>query len=300
MGFDFKPLELSDCEVINGALAHENVQIGDITFVNLYIWRHARDISFANVSNCILVRTMLSNKEHYYFFPKGSGDKKAVIADLLSQDKEARFSALTSEEAEFLQVNFPNRFQIILNEDRSDYIYSTNELINLSGRKFHKKKNHLNQFIRANPDFTYEAFNSQNIAKVIQKQHEWLNLRNDNEIDLANLKFEHLGIIDVLENFDVLVCSNLRGGAICVDGEIVAFSFGEIINPKMCLIHIEKGSPFVHGAYQAINQQFLKHEFADTEFVNREEDLGLEGLRKAKLSYNPLYLLKKFEATIIY
>ncbi|WP_304646111.1 DUF2156 domain-containing protein, partial [uncultured Helicobacter sp.] len=200
--------------------------------------------------------------------------------------------SLQKSECEELEYDFPQRFDIEAKRDRFDYIYHTQELIELAGRKFHKKKNHLNRFYLQYPQTQFESLTRANIDEVIAINNLWYaNMSKDDK----GLYFENLAINDALRHFDEL---DLQGGLLRIDGEIAAFSFGEMLDRDCALIHIEKANIAFNGAYQAINQALLKNAFATSQYANREEDLGIEGLRKAKLSYQPAFLLEKYYARL--
>ena len=185
----------------------------------------------------------------------------------------------------------PERFVFEHNRDRSDYIYETHSLIELKGRKFHKKKNHVNHFYENYPNYRYETLSEGNQQELLATWNAWF-AQSEPTQSLAN---EHIGICNAITHFADL---NFRCGIVRVGGEIVAFSLGEPLNKETAVIHIEKANIHYQGAYQVINQLFLKHEWSDYRFVNREEDLGIEGLRRAKLSYQPYCILDKYEASL--
>lgn len=294
---DFRRLELKDAVFFQKFFAADKTDIGDFSFVNLFIWRHQRVIEFCETDGCLIIKTTPRDENPYYFFPFGAGDKRRALMNLKNHAQILNFRALTNENLAILRDVFGD-FVAVEERDRSDYVYKTAELITLAGRRFHKKKNHLNGFLKAHPDFRYEKITLENTKIIAQKQEEWFAAHPEGT-ENSGLFFENCGILDVLLAFPDLATQNsIRGGAIFVQDLPVAFSVGEILHENMALIHVEKADPKIPGAYQIINQQFLEHEFFAQEFVNREEDLGLPGLRKAKMSYNPAYLIPKFNAKI--
>lgn len=292
---EYKRISLEDKDIFQKYLKKDFFYISDISFGNLFIWHKAREIAYAIVEGCLVIQTTYENKTPFYFFPIGEGDKTSCIESLIQdcalKNQKLEFHSLEEKNVNFLKENFT--FNFSLNRDRSDYVYDIRELIELSGRKYHKKKNHLNQFLQNYPDFTYTSINKDNKNKVIEVWKKWFEKNSDNLTE--GLMNENIGIIDALSHYESL---DLKGGFISVDNEIIAFSFGEIINEEMAVIHIEKANFNYHGAYQIINQQLLLNEFSDLKYANREEDLGIEGLRKAKMSYNPVFLVEKFEGIL--
>ncbi len=291
---NFKLLELSDRAVLQPFVSVQGRWIADTSFTNMFMWRHAREISFALLQGHCVIQTRYPNANPFIFYPLGKGDKKPIIEALIAYYKTLNlpleFHSLTQEECDELARDFPGQFEIEKQRDRFDYIYNTQELISLTGRKFHKKKNHLNRFYLQYPQTKFETISSTNIDEVIAVNNLWYSNANKDD---KGLYFENLGINDSLTYFDEL---SLQGGILRIDNEIAAFSFGEELDKDCALIHIEKANIIFNGAYQAINQALLKHTFSHTQYANREEDLGIEGLRKAKLSYQPAFLLEKSNA----
>ncbi len=291
---DFKEVGLGDKEIIDCYLKEDFFQISDISFANLYIWRWARKIAYTIIEECLIIQTTYENQKPFYFFPIGRGDKKRAIEILLqSQEAPLEFHSLQKQSVAFLQKYFDGMFDFSLNLDRSDYVYDVQELIALSGRKYHKKKNHLNKFLQTYPHFVFEHIDKTNKDEILYVWKQWFEAQNNPSQGLID---ENKGIVDVLQNWEAL---GLMGGLVRVDQKIIAFSFGEIINEEMVVMHIEKADSHFAGAYQIINQQMLQHIFFHMKYVNREEDLGIEGLRKAKMSYNPVFLVEKYQAVQI-
>lgn len=287
---EFKEVELEDRGIIQKYLAQERFFISDVSFVNLFLWRKARKIAYAVVCDCLLIQTTYVGEKPFYFFPIGTGDKRRVVELLLEQDSTLEFHSLELAWVEFLREHFAGVFDFELNRDRSDYVYDVQELISLSGRKYHKKKNHLNKFLQTYPQFVFERISVENSAEVLGVWGEWFGMIESPSVGLVS---ENLGIVEVLGAWGELP---IEGGIVRVDGRIVAFSFGEVMSSEMAVIHIEKADSGVAGAYQIINQQLLANVFSHVKYANREEDLGIEGLRRAKMSYNPVFLVEKYEA----
>lgn len=295
----FTSISLESKDIFNHYLAQDNLVLSDMSFANCFIWRNAREITFAQVQDTLVIQTRYEGKNPYIFYPIGGGDKQAVIElckKFYQQNNlPLEIHALNTLQAEQIKTHYniqPNQ-----NRDRFDYVYNVPELITLSGRKYHKKKNHLNFFLQEHPNFVFEEISASNAKEIMQVNNKWFEANPNKTQGLA---FENLGINDALKFYDEL---GLKGGVIRINGEIEAFSFGEVLAGKLedkqvALMHIEKANPQIRGIYQAINQQVLEHCFAECGFVNREEDLGIEGLRKAKLSYQPYTLLEKFEVVL--
>lgn len=293
---EFKKIELEDRTLLEPFTNQKGRWLSDMNFSNMFMWRHSREISYTFLQEHLIVQTRYPHQNPFVFYPLGAGDKKPIIESLIQFYKDLslplELHSLQSNEVEEIESYFPHTFEITQRRDRFDYVYNVEELITLSGRKFHKKKNHLNRFWLTYPQTQYESFSNANLTEVLKVNNMWFEAGNSED---KGLYFENLGINDALSHFDKL---SLRGGLLRCDGEIIAFSFGEEIDDDLALIHIEKANIAFSGAYQAINQALLKNEFSNHRYVNREEDLGIEGLRKAKLSYQPSFLLEKYDARL--
>jgi hypothetical protein len=178
--------------------------------------------------------------------------------------------------------------------DQWDYLYALPDLVSLPGNRFHKKKNLLNQF-KKKYDFEFLSLDDTLVEKALDMQTSWCTWR-DCEAEEA-LDAENQAISRVLQAWGSF--KNLRGGALLVDGQMAAYTIGERLASDTLLIHFEKGSPGYKGIYQAINQMFAAGIGWDCRWVNREQDLGNEGLRKAKLSYNPIAFIKKVSLKLV-
>ncbi|WP_240332421.1 DUF2156 domain-containing protein [Helicobacter suis] len=286
----FKPICLEDKSVVDAFLKQDDFLIADVNFTNLYLWRLAREISLCMAHGCLLIRSQYPQEKPFYFYPIGAGDKRAVLEELLHTEEALEIRALQEKHKQELECFFPGVFDFQAQRDRFDYIYSVPELISLQGKKFHKKKNHLNAFLKTYPHFTYKPLLTNNIPQVKEALQSWHALDDSSDMGLEH---EYQGILEVLAVYERL---HLQGGVIFLGERVASFSFGEKIQEKVAVIHIEKADPEIRGAYQMINQQLLKNAFADCELVNREEDLGIEGLRQAKMGYHPLFLLEKYHA----
>jgi len=187
----------------------------------------------------------------------------------------------------------PDRLDLVESREHWDYVYSVPELVELRGNRFHKKKNLLSQFLRTY-DYEYKPLTPDCVEETLEMQRQWFSWRDPEES--SALIAENTAIVRVLQNWDRI--PGLVGGALRVDGEMIAYTVAEALTPEMLVIHFEKGRPGFKGVYQAINQLFLADAGAGYAEVNREQDLGDEGLRHAKQSYNPSRFLKKCLATV--
>ena len=198
--------------------------------------------------------------------------------------------SIEEADREFLEKYFSGIFQIEENRDSFDYIYTVDKLTSLAGKKLHGKRNHIARF-KDNEDWSYEPMTAENKQECYDMNLKWCDRRackwNEDKSD------EQCALNQAMKYFDAL---HLEGGILRKAGEIVAFTIGERLNSDTYVVHFEKAFPEIQGAYPMINQQFVMHNCQEYSYVNREDDAGDEGLRKAKLSYYPDILLKNYTA----
>lgn len=296
MRTEFKHPELEDKEIIRNFLQKEHNRNCEMTFANIYLWsRTIFPLKYAIVEDTICF--LSENEDHAVTFPVGAGDKKKVI-ELLKEEwkKEGRklkLRLVTEEQFLKLQEMYGDDLEISYNRDYADYVYETEKLIQLSGKKYHGKKNHINRFIANHPNWQYEPITKENVAECIAMAEEW-GIKNGCDTDKE--KQQELSV--TIQGLNMLEELDLKGGLIRAEGQVIAFTFGESVTDDTFVIHVEKAFAEIQGAYPMINREFLKAEAAEYLYVNREEDTGSEGLRKAKLSYHPAFLIEKGFVTL--
>lgn len=286
----YKDLTLEDRDVFVQALCADPPQVSELTFTNLFMWRCRHNPVWREVGGLLLIIMRPEEGAPFGLPPVGKGDKKAalntLIRDLVELSGEAR---VQRSDRAFVDAHVdPAVFEVTEDRDNSDYVYSTRELIDLPGNRFHKKKNHLNKFMRA-ARFTYQPLDADFAARFLELQETWCEIRDC--LNNPGLFEENIAVYEALKNYAAL---GFSGGAILMDGKVEAFALGEKLNPDTAVIHIEKANPDIPGLYAAINNLFCKEAWSGVPFINREQDLGLAGLRQAKLSYNPVRLVEKF------
>ena len=291
----FKKVELSDREWINHRLKQAQYKSCDFSFVNNFIWRYSNHIEFADVNGFYCLKSGVG-EEQCYTYPVGEGDIKPVIEALMEDAKERniqfRLRGIVESEVAKVEEAFPGLFHIEAPRDESDYVYKTERLTTLAGKKLHGKRNHIARF-KDNPDWQYEDITRENIEDCKKMNDKWCAIY-DCEND-ESLQLEACAVSCAFKNFFEL---GLIGGLIRREGEVIAYTIGEPLTDDTFVVHIEKAFPGIQGAYPMINQQFVIHNCQDYEYVNREEDMGEEGLRKAKLSYYPDLLIEKYTAVL--
>ncbi|EPR44521.1 Lysylphosphatidylglycerol synthetase, domain of unknown function DUF2156 [Desulfovibrio sp. X2] len=283
---DFSPICLDRREEYAALLAASPARSSDYSFINLWGWAEVYGLSWMFRDGLCWIRQ--ERPEPALWAPVGPVGSVALTPEMFPERRIIRAS-------EAVAALFAEKLGAETREAREhwDYLYSVEELVNLSGNRFHKKKNLLNQF-RKLYDWEYRSLTPDCIEEALELQESWCMWR-DCESE-ATLVQENEAIVRVLTDWDRL--PGLMGGSLRVDGRMVAYTVADALDESTLVIHFEKGHPDYKGVYQAINQAFLDHDADGFTLVNREQDLGDEGLRKAKLSYNPVDFFKKFEVTI--
>ncbi len=292
MEIDLKRPEMEDRELINHYLGQMDTRSCEMTFANCYLWSRHYKVGFAVVEDMLVFGN--TERETSFTFPAGEGDVKKVVDALMAycEEKGVPFQLhnITREEFEILEGYYPGQLEIFYERDYADYVYEAEKLANLSGKKYHGKKNHINKFKKMYPDWSYEPISRENMEECFQMALRWREL---NGCEANPDKHAEICVtLNFLRLFEEL---EMRGGVLRVNGDIVAFTIGEPVGRKQdtLVVHIEKAFSEVQGAYPMINQQFAEHVGKDFTYINREEDMGEDGLRQAKLSYKPVFLIEK-------
>lgn len=291
---DFKKPQISDKEWVDKCLAHANSMNCEYTFGNVIVWSTAYSTEICKYKDFFICRWG-RGKNISYSLPLGEGDFTdavcAIIEDAKTLGVTPAIYGITSNYLAMMQEAFTGKFEYKFDDAYNDYIYSTEKMASLRGKKYHGKRNHITNFKKNNPDWSFEKIDDSNIGECIELHTKWIENKDADEEDAEDFSLEFEAVLTAFENYKAL---GLVGGLIRVDGKVIAYSLGEgQVNGKCFVSHFEKAPADVQGAYAIINQEFTSNCLTDYEYVNREEDLGLEGLRKAKQSYHPEIWLKK-------
>lgn len=293
---EFKKITLADRRWMQPLFAMSGFQSMEYSFTFSYIWQEIFCYTAARMGDYLVIKSMREDYPPSYLFPAGSGDIAPVL-QAIRQDAgnaEMVFHTVLAESKALLETLHPGQYEFLPLTDYSDYIYEAEKLITLAGKKLHSKRNHINRFKENNPDWRYEPITPENLPEVIRMNEEWC--RRNGCDDEKSLRQEADSVhVAVRELFDL----GLDGGLIRAGGEVVAFSLGDRLNADTYLVHIEKAFGEIQGAYAIINQEFARHNCSEYRYINREDDSGQEGLRKAKQSYRPVYLLEKYGAKLV-
>lgn len=290
MDIDWKKITMEDRELIEHYYEREQSMSCEFSFANNLLWAPYYEIRFAVLHDCLV---FLSNADGFSVsYPLGRGDIQGAMEALSSyfaeRERPFRMHLVTPQQYAHLMELYPMRFQIAYDRDSADYVYEAEKLRTLAGKKLHGKRNHIHKFKQEHPDWSFERIDGHNVEECVEMAREW---GRQNAVDEDWEKSAEFDItLRALRQREPL---KLDGGLIRADGRVVAFSLGEPCNRETYVVHIEKAFADVQGAYPIMNQQFVEHIAAGYRYINREEDTGAEGLRKAKLSYYPDLMVEK-------
>lgn len=295
--FNFKRTELDDKEIINRYLEKDDSRGCDFTFANIFLWSRKYPVKWTVIEDTLVFKS--ESDDHLAFsMPVGDDENVKQTLEILEQyckerEKPFQLYNVTREKFEKIEQWFPKKYEIEYLRDYADYVYESEKLATLAGKKLHGKRNHINKFKKVyDGNWSYETMSKENLEECFQMGLKW---RNDNGCEEDYEKNAEICVtLNALRLFEEL---DLVGGVLKVHGEVVAFTIGEPVTKDTFVVHIEKAFADVEGAYPMINQQFVSHECMDYTYINREEDTGAEGLRKAKLSYRPVFLVEKGRVT---
>lgn len=290
---EFQPIEIKDKPIIEKYLNYEPYCGSDGSFANLFLWQHLYHTKYC-ISDDLLFISGGTDGELGFMCPFGKGDLKKgfeKIAEYATQFSQTPFiDGVTEELREKMDRTCPDLFRYEENRDDSDYIYLSEDLANLEGKKYHAKRNHITKFMdEYYGRYRFEAIASKNIDQVLEFEKRWFEIHMEQEQDL-HLEEELIAIQLMLENFTAL---NARGGVLFADGQVIAYTMGTPGAKDLFVVQFEKADHDIPGAYPTINKLFST-DCLDFKYLNREDDMGLQNLRKAKLSYHPYKLLIKY------
>ncbi len=285
MTLQFTPITLRDQKKYLDLLDRCPQKTSDYSFANIFGWAEEYGLEWGFSHGLAWIRQQ--RPEPYLWAPIGPWDR-IEWEECLLELKSTPFQRVPEELTRIWREHFGERMVAMEAPGQWDYLYVVRELIELKGNRFHKKKNLLNQFQR-NYSFVYHSLDMDCVERVLEMQQNWCTWKECKNSDA--LEAENTAISRVLQHWDRI--PGLLGAALEVEGQIVAYTVAEALTDNTVVIHFEKGHTGYKGVYQAVNNLFLARDGAAFEYVNREQDLDDEGLRKAKLSYNPVRFLKK-------
>lgn len=290
----FSPITLQAREVIFPRIYRDDKAICDLSFTNLYGWSERYETSWTLFEDdIVIIRFRSAQRSHPVFLLPYCSDRaqwQRTVVALINYAEENNFPlvcmGVTEDCAGSVQETFPHEFVAFWDEDYTDYVYLRENLISLSGKKLQPKRNHINKFRKLYPEHHYKPFTLSDVDAYKAFADRWMAVSDP----IDGLREENRMIHRILDAAKEL---ELLGGALFVEDEMVAITLGSPINYNTFDVHVEKALSHINGAYTVINKLFASHIPEQYTYINREEDLGLPGLRFAKSSYQPFCKLSK-------
>ena len=292
---DFQRPQLSQKEEYDRILFACPPRGCEYSFANLYLW---------GMQQLVFTRGCAAFFSHFngrsvYPYPIGPGDRRGVIEDILLDARQrgipCRIVSMTDADRAELEAWFPDRFLFRTDRDSFDYVYAMDDLADLKGRKFQKKRNHLNRFRAEHPEAVCVPLDGEHLGPARDMVDSWFRQRIA-EDPHGEYLLEQVAISRAFQHFKAL---EMEGLMLLDGGEVLAVTLGSRLSKDTIDVHFEKAREDVEGAYAAINCEFaryLRDKYPEIKFLNREDDMGLEGLRRAKLSYQPHHFEEKYWA----
>ena len=292
---NFRPIELNDKIEYNKNLYQGTPKGCEFSFGNLFMWG-AQSVAFLH--NHAVLYSQFDGR-YFYPFPIGAGDKKEVLDAIFADAKERGvlpcLTGLNEINKETLEALYPNQFYFHADRGSFDYVYDINDLADLKGRKLHRKRNHLKHFKKNHPECIVTPISTENMDRVRAFVADWYKLKLEDNPD-GDYHNEQAALEKVFTHY---VDLEMEGLLLEENGEILAFTMASQMYPDTFDVHFEKARGDIDGAYTTINSEFanyIRNKYPHIKYLDREEDLGIPGLRKAKLSYFPHHLVKKYKA----
>jgi len=295
---DFRHIVLEDKQRYERFLMADNGRGCEFSFANLYLWGRQK---IADVDGHIVMFSQFDRRS-VYPFPLGVGDKKAVLDAIIADSKErgipCRITGLRAVDSQLIEELYPNMFRFHCDAASFDYVYSIDDLADLQGKKYHRKRNHLKHFYDAYPDYTAVPISDDNIEAVKAMVDGWYEEKIAQNPD-GDYHMERAALDSAFKHYEAL---GMDGLALMGGGEVLAMTMGSRLSNDTVDVHFEKARADVDGAYPAINREFARYirsKYPEVRFLDREEDMGLEGLRRAKQSYYPHHMVEKCWACLL-
>ncbi len=291
--FCFRAVTLEDKELIESYTKPWHLGCSDLSFANMFIWGADGKMEFAEKNHCLYIKLDFAGVPMFFWAPVpkfgAEVDYRKAVYDAVEYMRNAgvepTFRSVWTPFRDKMLEACPDMYSMPT-DIAWDYVYERESLATLRGKKLHGKRNHINKFLANYPDYEYKKLEPALVGDCLKLYDRWMEERED----AADLADEKKSVALALENMEAL---GLTGGTIFVDGELRAFTVGERLQDDTQLVHIEKADAQIDGLFPMINQQYVLHECQDVLYINREEDMGHAGMRKAKRSYNPAFMVEK-------
>ncbi len=283
---EFKLLEKEDKELFERYYSAREIEISDHTFSNYFIWRKLDRTQLTVIDGYLCPMVIGPDKKPHFMMPLGEGNLRDVVRVCL----EHTGSVVRVDEAFRTALGESEEYRVVEDRDQFDYIYLAKDLAELKGRKYDGKRNHINALLKAsNP--VYMSMGPEHVEECLSLNEIWCTKKRSETEGFPNLECEAEAVKEALVNKEFL---RLTGGILAVNGKIIAFTLGQKLAEDTAVVHIEKSDPLIRGAAQLMNREFVRNELSGSLYINREQDMGHPGLRKAKTSYHPMELRKKY------
>ena len=293
---EFRKLKTEDFEKCHPIMYKKGFRNSESSFLTLYLWAEMYGTEVCIEEDAVYFRSVMDGKASY-LFPYAENERDA-LTKLFEYEHESgndfvKFHSLTEQMIKVLEREYPGEFSYTEKRASFDYVYAAEELARLSGKKFHGKRGHLKKFLNAfEGRYTCSLLTEADVADVLTFQKKWIEQASDKE-SRETLEYESRSISKLFENFSYF---NLLGAVLRVDGDVAAYCLAARTCEDTVEVMVEKADYSFDGAYQMINKSFAELVSDKVRYLNREDDLGLPGLRKAKLSYYPAMLIEKYSA----
>lgn len=277
-------------------LQHNRFYGCQLALANVVLWSEHYNTYYTTIADMLVFCHVEDDKPQAFTFPIGGGDAKAAFDAIVSYFKEEGlpvvFYLIDRMMYEQIEAWYPGQYELEMDRDDADYLYAPETLATLKGKKLHAKRNHINRFMENYPDYRCEEISDENVEECLELARNWINDKVEEEpnVDAGEYADEYKAIEIALRNRDKL---HMRGALLRIENRVIAFTLGSPINADVFDVHFEKAYADIQGAYAMINREFVRLQLMGYKYINREEDLGIEGLRRAKLSYQPVQMVEK-------
>jgi hypothetical protein len=284
----FEPLKKEHKPLFDTVFKNNPPEISEFTFTNIYSWTHAYNFEVSMLQDLIILKSTAGNTRRF-FNPLGLGDVKEAIVKVLEESK-----GIFIRIPESTKALFGNEDRFIIEPDRpnSDYLFRIDDLVSLAGRKYDGKRNLIKKF-KVEHEYRFVEFNASNVSRCLDFEEKWCSIKDCDSVE--GLNNERKAIKDMVANFSEF---NLIAGAIEIKSAMLALAVAESLNLSTMVMHVLKADPNVPGLYQVMMNEFLERHSSGFEYVNLEQDLGIEGLRKSKESYHPARMIDKYTISL--
>ncbi len=297
ISFVIKPVTMDSKPILDTYFKKDHFLNSEFTFTNLFMWQKSYNIRYAEIDGTLCIFSQYGSEPECVNLTSLHNTATTVITEVLKYfegiGQQPFIRIFGREQKNLIKDAFPDMFRFEKDIDSFDYVYSVEDLINLPGGKYHAKRNHINKF-KSLYNYQYHTMTPDFREDCREMFARWGDSKKDS---ISNIDEQLQAVNRLIDNWENL---DIAGGCLTVDDKMVAFSFGEVLcyPESIVVIHLEHADTDYQGSFPMINQQFLEHQWSDFKLVNREEDMGLEGLRKAKKSYYPIFMTEKYIATL--